>query len=173
MVSSLTKEELEKRDALFGSIRDGFRPIKSHFLRHDGQELLEIPVTTMPLFRMPIHFSYILYLSGFSRIAALSYFHLALTLCRIANVRPSLLLHPLDFLDDKDAPELGFFPAIALPHQTKMDIVSETLAMYARHYSIVNMQKHAQYEAVELCKRAGRVSVLEKPSEVEFLKGGR
>lgn len=161
MVSSLTTEELEKRDALFGSIRDGFRPIKSHFLQHDGQELIEIPVTTMPLFRMPIHFSYILYLSGFSRLAALSYFRLALTLCRIANVRPSLLLHPLDFLDDKDAPELGFFPAIALPHQTKMEIVSETLAMYARHYSIVNMQQHAMHEEAELSKLSGSASVLE------------
>lgn len=166
MVSSLTKEELKKRDALFGSIRDGFRPIKSHFLRHDGQELLEIPVTTMPLFRMPIHFSYILYLSGFSRRAALSYFRLALTLCRIANVRPSLLLHPLDFLDDKDAPELGFFPAIALPHQTKMEIVSETLAMYARHYSIVNMQTHALREEVELCKGSDSASVLENPPKL-------
>src|SRR5207249_7487452 len=99
MVSSLTKEELKKRDALFGSVKDGFRPIKPHLIRTDGGELVEIPVTTMPLFRMPIHFSYILYLSGFSRTAAMSYFRLALTLCRITNVRPSLLLHPLDFLD--------------------------------------------------------------------------
>ena len=170
MVSSLTKEELEKRDALFGSIRDGFRPIKSHFLRSDHGGLIEIPVTTMPLFRMPIHFSYILYLSGFSRIVAMSYFRTALTLCSLANVRPSLLLHPLDFLDSKDAPELGFFPAIALPHQTKMEIVDETLALYARQYSIVTMQTHAVYEAAELGKVGGRVPVSEKPSKVEFLK---
>jgi peptidoglycan-N-acetylglucosamine deacetylase len=173
MVSSLTKEELEKRDALFGSIRDGFRPIKPHFLRSDHGQLVEIPVTTMPLFRMPIHFSYILYLSGFSRIVAMSYFRMALILCSLANIRPSLLLHPLDFLDSKDAPELGFFPAIALPHQAKMEIVSETLALYARHYSIVNMQKHAVYEAAELGKIGGRVPGSEKPSEVEFLKESR
>ena len=71
MVSSLTKEELKKRDALFGSVRDGFRPIKPHLLRSHKGELVEIPVTTMPFFRMPIHFSYVLYLSGFSRIAAI------------------------------------------------------------------------------------------------------
>lgn len=150
MVSHLTQEESKQRAALFGSFRDGFRPIHAHRLRSSFGELIEIPVTTMPLFRMPIHFSYILYVSTCSRFAALAYFRLALGLCRITGTAPSLLLHPLDFLDTNDAPELGFFPAMAIAHERKMALIEDALDMYSSRYSVVPLEQHASYSAEQL-----------------------
>ena len=56
-----------------------------------------LPVTTMPLFRVPIHFSYLLYLGGKSPALARLYWRTALRMCRLRRVEPSVLLHPLDF----------------------------------------------------------------------------
>jgi peptidoglycan-N-acetylglucosamine deacetylase len=150
MVSRLSEEEAEQRNALFGSLKDGFRPLAPHRLRCEHGELIEIPVTTMPVFRVPIHFSYILYASTFSRTAAIAYFRLALMLCRVTGTAPSLLLHPLDFLDKNDAPELNFFPAMALPHERKMEIVSDAIGLYAKYYRPVTLQEYACHAALAL-----------------------
>ena len=59
--ADLTPEELAEREALFGSFRDGTRPLKPYrWALGDG--LIEVPVTTMPLLRTPIHMSYLMYL---------------------------------------------------------------------------------------------------------------
>ena len=44
---------------------DGLRTNKSYRWQHNGDELIEIPVTTFPVAKVPIHISYILYLSMF------------------------------------------------------------------------------------------------------------
>ena len=55
--SSLRGVDRQQRSSLFGSVRDGLRSLRPY--RWKGEEgLLEIPVTTMPLFRFPIHLSY-------------------------------------------------------------------------------------------------------------------
>ena len=40
----------EKRKLLFGRFSEGFRPMKPYRWAVDGAELIEIPVTTMPIF---------------------------------------------------------------------------------------------------------------------------
>ena len=70
MTAKLNKEQTEQRKVLFGTWRDGLRPIKPYLWRVGDRKLVEIPVTTMPGFKIPIHFSYIIYLAGFSRMAA-------------------------------------------------------------------------------------------------------
>ena len=99
----LDPEEKRQRSRLFGGFCEGFRPVRPYRWDVDGSELIEIPVTTMPIFRLPIHVSYLLYLARFSRGLALAYFRSALLLCRATGVAPSLLLHPLDLLDKQDA----------------------------------------------------------------------
>ena len=60
--AKLTPEEREQRKELFGSFSDGFRPVKPYdWQLPDGGRLLEMPVTTMPVFKTPFHFSYLLY----------------------------------------------------------------------------------------------------------------
>jgi len=143
MTSSFARDESEKRRALFGSIKDCFAPLKQHHLCHDAGQLVEIPVTTMPLLRVPIHASYVLYLATFSSTLALLYFRTALALCRLTGVQPSLLLHPLDFLGCDDISELAFFPAMALRSQQKLNLMSEIVSLYCSNYRVVTMREHA------------------------------
>ena len=109
----------------------------------DSRELLEIPVTTMPWFKVPMHVSYLLYLDQFSRPLAMTYWRMALTLCRMSGVAPSLLLHPLDFLGRDDDRDLDFFPAMRSPSARKVELVGKVIDEMARHYQIVPMRAHA------------------------------
>lgn len=149
--SRLSRDEMKTRGAVFGSFRDGFRPITPYRWKLDGDGLLEIPVTTMPILRIPIHFSYVIFLGKFSESAALAYFRTAIRLCRLTGVQPSLLLHPLDFLGAAEAPELAFFPGMTVPKEKKMALVGETLEFLAGQFRVVTIQEHAG-ETLKLTK---------------------
>ena len=94
----MSDKEREKRKKLFGKFADGFQTLKPHLLDIGDRQIVEIPVTTMPVFKVPIHVSYLIYLATFSPFAAKMYWRISLALCRATGVQPSLLLHPLDFL---------------------------------------------------------------------------
>jgi hypothetical protein len=104
---------------------------------------MEIPVTTMPIFKLPIHVSYLLYLGRFSWRLAAAYFRMALLLCRLNRVEPSILLHPLDFLGSDDNRDLSFFPAMNLKAADKLAIVSAAIDALGSRYHIVSMSDHA------------------------------
>lgn len=140
---NMSNEEKDKRKKLFGKFSDGFQSLKPYKWSVGENEIVEIPVTTMPGFKMPIHFSYLLYLASFSTISAKAYFQTALRFCRFNDLNPSLLLHPLDFLDGRDADELKFFPAMGLAAETKMELISEFLNAFERHFTLVNVATHA------------------------------
>ena len=142
--SSLSSEQSSQRKALFGSAKEGFRPLKPYRWQTASGPLTEIPVTTMPIARVPIHLSYVLYLATFSRALALTYWSAALTLCRVTNTQPSLLLHPLDFLGKEDCPELAFFPAMKTPAAPKLEVARKVLQTFARQFQVVPMRDHAQ-----------------------------
>jgi len=144
MTSDFSEEEKEKRQAMFGSPRDGLRPIRPYWWRLDQRTILEIPVTTLPLLRLPIHFSYLLFISTFSKMLALQYFRVALALCRIADVQPSLLLHPLDFLCSEDVPELDFFPAMKIGLAHKLSFVCETFSLLSRGHTVLGMARYVE-----------------------------
>ena len=144
MTTKLTKAEKEKRKALFGSFKDGLQPLKPYRWLMEETALIEIPVSTMPIVKIPIHFSYLLYLSVFSRPIALLYFRLALFLCLLTHTQPSLLLHPLDFLGHEDVPELAFFPGMSLPSARKLETLSQAIALLTQQFTVVSMQDHAQ-----------------------------
>jgi hypothetical protein len=140
--SNLKARDKKQRKALFGSLSNGFRPLNPY--RWNGKDgLLELPVTTMPIFRLPIHLSYILYLSEFSSSLATFYFRTAMQLCRMTNVTPSLLLHPLDFLGCDDKVGLDFFPGMDLPAGRKVDLVGRVLEIYSDQFKVVSMKDHA------------------------------
>ncbi|MBS1797363.1 MAG: polysaccharide deacetylase family protein [Acidobacteria bacterium] len=143
----MSDEEREKRKKLFGKFSDGFQSLKPYRWQIGEKSLTEIPVTTLPLFKTPIHASYVIYLSTFSRFAARAYWKTALEMCKLTNTEPSLLLHPLDFLSGDDAPELKFFPAMNLPIEKKLEFVGEILEMFGKSFSILNMREHAREAA--------------------------
>ena len=155
LAASLNREQKSKRKLLFGSWSEMFRPLRPYWWKLPEHRMLEIPVTTMPLVRAPIHLSYLLYLRRFSRFAALAYWRLALLLCRLTRTEPSLLLHPLDFLGCDDKVGLDFFPAMNLTSATKLELVSDVLAMLGQSHKIVPMREHAKQLATRrLAERA-------------------
>ena len=143
----MSDEEREKRKKLFGKFSDGFQSLKPYKWQIGEKSVIEIPVTTLPLFKTPIHASYVIYLSTFSRSLAKTYWKTAVEMCKLTGTQLSLLLHPLDFLSGDDAPELKFFPAMNLPVEKKLEFVSEILEYFGKSFSILNMQKHAQESA--------------------------
>jgi peptidoglycan/xylan/chitin deacetylase (PgdA/CDA1 family) len=140
---NLSSEEREKRKKLFGTFADGFGPLKPFHWKTAGGPLLEIPVTTMPVFKVPIHVSYLLYLGCYSRFLAKAYWRLALTMCRVTGTELSLLLHPLDFMGSDDTGRLSFFPAMKRPHGEKLKLVGELFDMLTGAYDCVPMGAHA------------------------------
>lgn len=143
--SKLDKDEIEKRKGLFGSWKDGLRPNKSFQWSLDGQKTIEIPVTTIPLLKIPFHASYILYLSSYNRYLASVYFRFALTMCRITNTPPSVLLHPLDFLGSDDTSELSFFPAMKIKSAKKIGVMNDVFRILTSRYRVVTMEEHKDY----------------------------
>jgi peptidoglycan/xylan/chitin deacetylase (PgdA/CDA1 family) len=139
--AALAPEDREKRSRLFGKFTDGFLPIRPYRWDLAGQTLVEIPVTTMPLIRLPIHISYLLYISRISDRFARAYFASALRLCRLMRVSPSLLVHPLDLLGCDDTAGLGFFPGMDLDGAIKRRRVQVFLEMLQRDFRLVSMHK--------------------------------
>ena len=141
--TGLSAAERQKRAKLFGTVWEGFRPLAPYTWRTPAGPLLEIPVTTMPLTRLPVHLSYLLFLDGFSRPLARCYLRLALGLCRMAGVGPSFLLHPLDFLGCDDTTRLAFFPAMRRPSADKLAFVREVLAALTTRFTCGPVGVHA------------------------------
>jgi hypothetical protein len=140
----LSEEQRRQHQDLFGSFRDGTRPVRAYRWRlASGRSLLEIPVTTVPAIKTPFHMSYMLYLSRFSLGLMRAYLRAALTLCRRTGVSPSFLLHPLDFLGLEHAPELRFFPGMDLPLAHKRAVVSEVIRTLGSRFTLVPMSSHA------------------------------
>jgi peptidoglycan/xylan/chitin deacetylase (PgdA/CDA1 family) len=144
MTSKLDRDSLEQRKALFGSFSQGFQPLRPYAWLTRSGPLIEIPVTTMPLTRLPMHVSYLLYLARLSPALALRYFRTGLALCALTGVEPSLLLHPLDFLGADDDVGLRFFPGMDMARDAKLAIVAAALDALAERFSITTMRKHAE-----------------------------
>jgi peptidoglycan/xylan/chitin deacetylase (PgdA/CDA1 family) len=142
--SPLRTEDRRQRQALFGTLRDGLRPLRPYAWEVEGKPLVEIPVTTMPLARIPFHASYVLYLAGYSPALAIAYFESAIALCRASNLGPSLLLHPLDFLDGKDVPSLSFFPGMGLPVAKKLELLDRIVRRLRESFDVTGMGQHAE-----------------------------
>ena len=144
MTSRLTPAERAQRRELFGSWRDGLRTLRPYrWDLGDAGSLIEVPVTTFPLVKVPIHFSYVLFIALRSPALAVAYFRAALSACRAARIGPSLLLHPLDFLDADDVPSLAFFPAMAMKSKQKIDLIDRLLETYATGFEIAPVGEHA------------------------------
>jgi peptidoglycan-N-acetylglucosamine deacetylase len=153
MTAKLTPQERAERAALFGSVSDGLRPIRQYEWNLGSKRLVEIPVTTFPLLKIPIHFSYVLYIATLVPALALPYFRSALLACRALNISPALLLHPLDFLDAGDVKTLAFFPAMQLPKKRKLQLHERALRIYADLFSIVPVGDPAALSATANPKR--------------------
>ncbi len=140
--ATLATEERAEREALFGTWRDGTRPLKPYRWRLAGDGLIEMPVTTMPLLRTPIHMSYLMYLGERSPALAYSYLAVALRLCRYMGIAPSLLLHSHDFVGADDVPAMSFFPGFRLPGEVKVRLVARCVDLLRRDFTVVPIRNY-------------------------------
>lgn len=154
--SNLDDAERERRKGLFGNSRDALRPVKPYRWTLEDGELLELPVTTVPLLKVPMHFSYLLYLGSFSEPLARAYLRFALRLCRLTGTEPSLLMHPLDFIGGDEEPALAFFPAMGMDTARKLRLMEGFVDTITERFRAVPMGDH-----VRRVVAAGRLRSLE------------
>ncbi|HEY5408274.1 MAG TPA: polysaccharide deacetylase family protein [Ginsengibacter sp.] len=144
--SDLSKEEKKARKELFGKFSEGFRKLKPYkWNLGNGKTITEIPVTTMPVFKLPFHLSYLIYLGNISMPLMKLYLSTAINMCRITNTPISFLLHPLDLIGGDQIKELAFFPGMNVTSVKKVEIFKEVINSLKKHYEIVNMDKHYSY----------------------------
>jgi hypothetical protein len=142
--SQLTKEEKESRKELFGSYKEGFYPVKPFKWKlANTKNLLEIPVTTMPVFKLPFHMSYLLYISGYSFGLMKLYLSFSLWMCKVTKTSPSILLHPLDLISGDRVPQLAFFPGMDITTEKKVKVFKYALQRIKKDFVILPMLKHA------------------------------
>lgn len=139
--AKLDASALREREDLFGSFSDGFQPNRPHRVGTNGLSITEVPVTTMPGLRLPMHVSYVLYIATVSPALAMAYFRTALRLCKLTRTEPSILLHPLDFITARECPELSFFPAMSLDPGLKREIVLQCLQLLDREFDVVPLKE--------------------------------
>ena len=97
----------------------------------------------MPLLRAPIHLSYLIFLAQRSDALARLYWNTASALCRACGVGPSLLLHPTDFFDGGEVPEMSFFPGMKIPAARKQALVEHAITSIQRHWRAGTVADHA------------------------------
>jgi hypothetical protein len=139
--AKLAERERNDRYDLYGHFADCFQSNRRHRIYSGERTLQEVPVTTMPGLRLPIHVSYVLYIATFSPRLALAYFRTAMLLCRATRTEPSILLHPLDFLSMHDCPELAFFPAMSMDAATKRTVLFQSLSMLVDMFDVMPLER--------------------------------
>ena len=141
----LSEAERKERAQLFGRLADGLRPVGAYSWKlPNGRTLLELPVTTFPVIKVPFHLSYLMYISRFSERLMVAYLGAALLACRLSGTEPSFLLHPLDLIDAKQEPRLAFFPGMDVPARRKAELFRRAIHMLREHFTTVSMSAHAR-----------------------------
>ncbi len=142
--SDLTREEKKARKELFGKFSEGFRKLKPYTWNlGGGKKIKEIPVTTMPIFKVPFHQSYLLYIGGISPFLMKMYLRFSILLCKITGTKPSFLLHPLDLIGKDHVPALSFFPGMNTMSEKKLKLFKTAMKILKKSYELVPMSVHS------------------------------
>ncbi len=136
--SGLSKEEKSARKELFGKFSEGFRKLKPYYIHLGGEKkIMEIPVTTIPIFRLPFHLSYLIYISNISLTIMKLYLNIAILLCRLTHTPINFLLHPLDIIGGDKIQKLAFFPGMNIKTEKKVMVFRTVLHKLKYNYKIV------------------------------------
>lgn len=122
--------------SLYGSLKDVRQSLKPYRWSLESGALLEMPVTTLPLLRLPFHGTYLNYLADFSPALARSYFAAALRTCRLRGVSPSFLLHASDFLGGDDPISLEYLPGMKRGADEKNKFMMQILKSYSEVFRV-------------------------------------
>jgi hypothetical protein len=155
MKSGLSKDEKKARKELFGKFSEGFRKLKPYF--HDlgdGRKIAELPVTTLPIFKIPFHMSYLLYISNISIVLMKVYLRMAILLCKITRTPVSFLLHPLDLIGGDRLRQLEFFPGMNIDSEMKTEVFRQVISILKENYCLTNMT--GIYESITLGRNSAK-----------------
>ncbi len=95
----------------------------------------------MPIFKLPFHQSYLLYIGGISPFLMSMYLRFAIFMCKLGRVQPSFLLHPLDLIGKDHVPEFAFFPGMNTKSERKLKLFKMAMRILKRHYDLVPMSR--------------------------------
>jgi peptidoglycan-N-acetylglucosamine deacetylase len=138
--SDLSKEEKRSRKELFGKFSEGFRKLKPYrWDLGEGKTIMEIPVTTMPIFKLPFHLSYLIYIGNISIGLMKIYLNIAIILCKITKTPISFLLHPLDLIGGDQITQLAFFPGMIVDSNRKVKVFKMVIKTIQKSYNLENM----------------------------------
>lgn len=56
--------------------------------------------------------------------------------CAHRGIQPTLLLHPLDFVSSDDIESLEFLPAMRLPGERKLELLSDYLEIFREYFDV-------------------------------------
>ena len=140
--SGLSKDQKDDRKELFGRFVDGFKSLSPYSFSWRGKTIVELPVSTMPIFRLPIHGSYLLFLGQYSTLLAKAYFKFALSLCKLTKLEPHFLLHPLDFMGVEDDEQMAFFPTMTEPTEKKVKLITDCIDILRKSFNVVTTKEH-------------------------------
>ncbi|MEM7468934.1 MAG: polysaccharide deacetylase family protein [Pseudomonadota bacterium] len=132
--AKLSAAERDKQKHLFGGFSNAFSRLDSYEWQVNGSSITEVPVTTMPLLRLPIHFTYLNYLADKSVQLAKFYFNVACRLLRLTNTQPSLLLHATDFLGTSDELVPDFLPGMKRDYTEKLAFLEYVFRHLSQYY---------------------------------------
>lgn len=166
--SGLSKGQKEDRKELFGRFADGFKTLAPYRFSWRGKSIVEMPVTTMPIFRLPIHGSYLAFLGQYSTLLAKFYLRIALKLCKLTGTEPHFLLHPLDFMGVEDDEEMAFFPTMAEPRDAKIKLISECLDILRKEFNVVTMHDHVMHASRHEELPASTISVVPEGARADM-----
>lgn len=129
---------------LFGDMREGLRPLRPFVWQLAAGELLEIPTTTHPGLRIPVHGTYLHFIADRSEALALSYWRSCLYWCRQRGIAPSFLLHMSDFLGHDDVPAGRAIPGMRRSGQQKRAFIQRVLGMLDQSFEVLPMLAFAE-----------------------------
>jgi hypothetical protein len=162
--SDLSREEKKARKELFGKFSEGFRKLKPYkWDLGDGKSITEIPVTTMPVFKLPFHLSYLIYLGNISMPLMKLYLNTAIRMCKITKTPISFLLHPLDLIGGDQITQLAFFPGMNVNSDKKVDVFKKVITTLSRSFELVSMSKYSNFLA-----SAGEITTKKVECETGF-----
>ena len=130
----------------YGRFRYGFTSLRPHPLdaapwsdaSPQGEGLLEVPVTTVTLFRLPMHSTFVL-------TAGRWLFDLGLGMTRAFGLPINYLLHAADVVDPVSDPALSSYHFLVQTWEAKQPLYEYMIRQLAESYVIVPTQEFVQF----------------------------
>jgi hypothetical protein len=120
-----------------------YRPLNSDIFKKGKCRIVEIPVTTIPFLRFPIHFSYLML--GGKYYAQLVCMVLKKTYARLRFI--NYLFHPLDLMNSQDVRFAKKIFGLNIPLAVKLALAKKMLKFFKANYQIVTSKE--MYEVVK------------------------